>query len=327
MHTTGIKEKIATLLEEIMERSLHISRPDNKDPLLDVDLVMDDLRSLYREYEKLRRALEQPHTAGATTRPVHQPASPTIETVDKQEEKPQREEGEKPEEIQANKPEEKQVLPDVSQAAEEAKDSAPIPEPPVTKPQAPEVEPQQATEEVRPEPEQQQPLAEETPREVAPKVEAPEPPQKPEVSATPQKKEPASQASKPSGSKAIIDLFSEPIERSIGDQFNAEDNSLHQRISKNKGDSSISARMQQKPIANLKEAIGVNDKFLFINELFHGNIQAYNDAITSLNNQEGIQQAFDFINELNSTFAWDEKRSAETIEKLANFVQRRYMTS
>ncbi|MFO7874778.1 MAG: hypothetical protein R6U62_09880 [Bacteroidales bacterium] len=130
---------------------------------------------------------------------------------------------------------------------------------------------------------------------------------------------------RPSASKAVIDILAEYGTHTIGDQYLQEDNSLHQHISGNQEDRSIGARMQQQPVSNLKDVIGVNEKFLFINELFQGNIQEYREALDRLNQMDGIKQAFDYLNELAMQYAWDANRSASTIEKLANYVQRRYM--
>ncbi len=127
------------------------------------------------------------------------------------------------------------------------------------------------------------------------------------------------------GKKTVIDLLSANKEKAVADQYVEADNSLNKRISANTTDKSIGARMQQKPISNIKEVIGVNEKFLFINELFDGDIQEYHDAISRLNSMQHMQEAFDFLNELSEQYSWDANRSAATIEKLANYVQRRYM--
>lgn len=134
-------------------------------------------------------------------------------------------------------------------------------------------------------------------------------------------------SSKGSNGKSVIDMFAENQAKSIGDKLGGEDNSLHQRISSQKEDKSIGARLQHYPISNIREAIGLNEKFLFINELFNGDIEAYNDAINKLNDIGSVKQAFDYLNTLTGIYGWDAGRSAETIEKLANFVQRRYMSS
>ncbi|MFO7977071.1 MAG: hypothetical protein R6U64_00310, partial [Bacteroidales bacterium] len=53
MNQFEIKENITSLLQAILDRSLQINN-EPKDPLLEIDLLMDDLRQLYRQYESLR---------------------------------------------------------------------------------------------------------------------------------------------------------------------------------------------------------------------------------------------------------------------------------
>ena len=48
-------------------------------------------------------------------------------------------------------------------------------------------------------------------------------------------------------------------------------------------DNSLAARLQRKPVSDLISAIGINDKFLFLNELFGGSMEKYNKSIRSLN--------------------------------------------
>ena len=111
----------------------------------------------------------------------------------------------------------------------------------------------------------------------------------------------------------------------VGEKFSSEKSSIHERLAQIKDDKSIGARMQYKPVKNIKEAIGINEKFLFINELFNGDLKSYNEAVEKLNDCPSIHEAFEFLNKLTYEFQWDGQRSADTIEKFANLVQRRYM--
>jgi hypothetical protein len=111
----------------------------------------------------------------------------------------------------------------------------------------------------------------------------------------------------------------------VGEKFSSEKSSIHERLAQIKDDKSIGARMQYKPVKNIKEAIGINEKFLFINELFNGDLKSYNESVEKLNDFPSIHEAFEFLNKLTYEYQWDGKRSADTIEKFANLVQRRYM--
>ena len=113
--------------------------------------------------------------------------------------------------------------------------------------------------------------------EPAKKHEEPEPP-----SEEPENSNEESESSSPEPEtievpKTTADLFSGPT--TIADTFQA------------RGDNSIASRVNPPANQDLKMAIGINDKFLFINELFKGDPGVYNQAIENLNAAEGMHEA------------------------------------
>ena len=68
----------------------------------------------------------------------------------------------------------------------------------------------------------------------------------------------------------------------LGDTFGQRSGSLNEKLGIRKDDDDISDILKSKPITKLSEAIGINDKFLFIRELFNGNPELYNKTIASL---------------------------------------------
>jgi len=285
-----IKDRIIHLLEEIVERAHGINQQTSQHPDLEIDLVMEDLRLLYREFDMLRHRQQR---AFEKTESQAQVAAPEVEAPVFEPEP------EAPAEQQSREEPLEEEVPDVSEQA------APEAQPEEVTPAEPEPEPEPV---VEPEPEPE-----------------PQPEPKPTPAKTPEPK-PQANAEASNGPRSLFDLFSaQTTGASVGERLASEDNSLHKRIVAQKEDRSIGARLQMTPVSNLKDAIGVNEKFLFINELFGGNIQVYNESVARLNEFGNMHEAFDYLNELNDLLGWDEKRSAQTIEKLANFVQRRYM--
>lgn len=288
-----IKDRIIHLLEEIVERANSINQQNSTHPDLEIDLVMEDLRLLYREFDLLRR--QQNHFFEKSVTPA---AAPIAEVVEEEKEtEPAFVEQPEPDTIPESTPE------PVEEEPEPHFEEEPAPKPVVDQEHEPQEEPE-------PEPRQE-----------------PEPEPEPEPKPEPVKaSEPKSQKTPANGQRSVLDLFSTQAgSTSVGERFSGEDNSLHKRFIALKEDRSIGTRLQMTPVSSLKEAIGVNEKFLFINELFGGNIQVYNEAIARLNDFQNMHEAFDYLNELNDLLGWDENRSAQTIEKIANFVQRRYM--
>ncbi len=80
--------------------------------------------------------------------------------------------------------------------------------------------------------------------------------------------------------------------------------------------------LQQKPISSLKSAIGINDKFQFINELFDGSMKVYNQAIDQLEQAKDKTEAFDMFNKIAGERKWDEEDTVYT--QLFDYVNRRF---
>ena len=57
-------------------------------------------------------------------------------------------------------------------------------------------------------------------------------------------------------------------------------------------------------------AIGINDKFRFMNELFSQNSTEYNIAIEQINNVNNWGEAEIYLNSLKAVYEWDEKNEA-----------------
>lgn len=58
-------------------------------------------------------------------------------------------------------------------------------------------------------------------------------------------------------------------------------------------------------ITDLRRAININDKFSFMNELFHSNMKAYNDFIMRLNSMEQHDEAYAYVAEMSRQQGWD----------------------
>lgn len=72
------------------------------------------------------------------------------------------------------------------------------------------------------------------------------------------------------------------------------------------------------PISSLKTAIGLNDRFLFIREIFGNNTDKYNTIIDHLDKLESIQQAVDYL-KINLTL-----QKNETSMKFVDLLKRRF---
>ncbi len=77
-------------------------------------------------------------------------------------------------------------------------------------------------------------------------------------------------------------------------------------------------------IEDLKRAFGVNDKIMFIRELFKGDTDAFNAAVRKLNEMQSFHEADQFLKiELAKSFHWNFED--ELVMKFAVMVERRFL--
>lgn len=81
--------------------------------------------------------------------------------------------------------------------------------------------------------------------------------------------------------------------------------------------------LTEAPIRDLKKAIGVNDRFLFINELFRGDEPMYERSIKTINNFSILPEAQYWIQrELKVKIGW--KDSDDVVKQFDQLVKRRF---
>jgi len=79
--------------------------------------------------------------------------------------------------------------------------------------------------------------------------------------------------------------------------------------------------MQKSQISNIREAIGINDKFLFINELFNGDLGRYNKIIDDINELPTKKGVETYLLELKIQFQWADDN--EAFLKLRELIERK----
>jgi len=84
----------------------------------------------------------------------------------------------------------------------------------------------------------------------------------------------------------------------------------------------FSPKIPSDRIENLKTAIIINDKFMFINELFEGNLREYNETIETLNGFKTLTQAADYLDLMRKKNFWN--TGSVAFKKLKELVERRF---
>ncbi len=125
----------------------------------------------------------------------------------------------------------------------------------------------------------------------------------------------------PSAKTPVLDLFA-VNGKSLADKPADDKKSIHENLTSG-DDKSIAAKLSQNPIHDLKSAIGINEKFLFVYELFDGDMETYKTGIEQLNNYNNLDEAIKQLQYFSTKYEWDQETDAYL--KLYNFIQRKYL--
>ena len=86
--------------------------------------------------------------------------------------------------------------------------------------------------------------------------------------------------------------------------------SLNDLFNEKREDHSISSQYQHAKVGDLTKAISINDKFIYIKELFHNRGEDFSASIRQLNECKNLEDAFDCLEQLKQKFFWDTKTDA-----------------
>lgn len=88
-------------------------------------------------------------------------------------------------------------------------------------------------------------------------------------------------------------------------------------------DNSLAARLQRRPIPDIRSAVTLNDRIMMIHDLFRGSEERYNKTIDVLNEFPTVGGAIVYLSELRVELQWDVESEAYT--KLQELVERRFL--
>lgn len=85
----------------------------------------------------------------------------------------------------------------------------------------------------------------------------------------------------------------------------------------------LADKLRMQGITDLRKAIPIADKFLYMNELFQGEINHYNQALDRFNNCSNALEARDLFESMKQHFEWDE--NSKTVKRFADLLTRKFL--
>lgn len=101
----------------------------------------------------------------------------------------------------------------------------------------------------------------------------------------------------------------------LGDSFSKE-KSVNELLA---GDSNkLEHKISNSPVASIKSAIGINDRYQYIRELFEGNSDSFSKAVSELDDLNSIKEAVTYLQQ---NYKW---KKNDTSLKFVNLIKRRF---
>ena len=120
---------------------------------------------------------------------------------------------------------------------------------------------------------------------------------------------PAASDQQPGSDPDEIDLFSTPS------------SGFSEKLKETREKTYASERLSSQR-KELKAAISINEKFLFINELFDGNLREYNITIETLNGFMELREAYEYLDLLRLKNLWESESAA--FKRLRELVEQKF---
>lgn len=100
--------------------------------------------------------------------------------------------------------------------------------------------------------------------------------------------------------------------------------SVNEKYSLDQKPQSVGEKLTKSKIEDLRKAIALNQKFLFINDLFEGEKAIYEETIDKLNTLNSMEEASDYLKtEIEDKYNW--KEETEAVEQFVGLLQRKFL--
>jgi hypothetical protein len=106
----------------------------------------------------------------------------------------------------------------------------------------------------------------------------------------------------------------------ISDKLQGERQFVYETLAEKAVQQNISSKLQSKPISSIISAIGINDKFKLIRDLFNEDSESYARAIEKLDTCNNFNEAFNYIS---TSFNWD--MEDDSVQFILDLVRRKFI--
>ena len=108
----------------------------------------------------------------------------------------------------------------------------------------------------------------------------------------------------------------------LADKYKAGLKLINESLAGNRDKENITSKIQSKPISSIGAALGINDRFQLIKDLFNGDKNSFENTINTLDAASNFNEAFNYIT---SSFDWDMEE--DSVQLLLELVRRKFIVN
>jgi len=122
----------------------------------------------------------------------------------------------------------------------------------------------------------------------------------------------------------VVPEFESPkeVKTQIPSTAKEEKTFLNEKHAVSVGKKDVASKLQSQGIKSIAGSLGINDKFLFIRELFGGNAEIFRQTMEQLDESRNFNDAYTI---LITNFQWD--MDSEVVQMLLNLIRRKFISS
>jgi len=106
----------------------------------------------------------------------------------------------------------------------------------------------------------------------------------------------------------------------------AKNNQDIQELFNHRQATELSEKLSEQPVSDLSKAMSINDRLLYMNELFERDMNALDESIKMLNNYDTMEQARPYLMNLAEAHNWAQEERKDIAESFIKLVRRRYQS-
>jgi len=108
----------------------------------------------------------------------------------------------------------------------------------------------------------------------------------------------------------------------VAEKFKDDTNSINDKIGLTKTDTSIASKINEHQLTDIRKGIGLNEKFLFIRELFKGEATQYETFVNKTNELTSQAETVEWMTSQKNNYQWDE--NSEAFIALSKVIERKF---